>query len=629
MGAIALRSEVSVTAPPPELAAAACNWNGTTGADDTAAIQALATAYPTATLVFPTGHPCYSATGLVFTTPVFLQGSGSLTPGISSTSQGASIVCAQAVVTCVKYTPVLQAPPIRDLNILGANTSPLSGSTCLRMELSYNVVLDRVRCSNFDNGFYFYSTASAGISVHASKLFTCNITGNYLVFDGWPEAYIDNSRFGCNSGPNPTANAYVKITGGNATNAAGGPNTLHFNNNHFNGAANYWLSFESQLPASIADIVEYNFYNNHVEGVHTAYIHSDSTWPVVQRVQLSANTLNSAQPLFSLDATTALKQWTITGNIIACTNITVAPPQIRRFDFVGNEVGCGGTITGPGASTIAAASFSGNTFSGNVTLDGAWGSLYWANSFAEGGTLTDSATGTKAVLRTNGPSTLTAPYSGGQLVLGSSGQSGLIQFARGADGLVRGSVGWAGASEANRFFTTVIGGSSVAGLNAADPTGTSQIQANSVTGLTVGVGYGNQAVIGTTEVAGRLDLARTGDGTWGRQWFGYCDPSGATDGALCVNSNGGSAEVRIQAQNTGGLVKIQVGTTPTTIGIWSDLGLNIVPVAVASLGTCNAGAEGTFRPVNNNNGAVFNAAVVAGGTDHIVAYCNGTGWVVH
>jgi hypothetical protein len=53
------------------------------------------------------------------------------------------------------------------------------------------------------------------------------------------------------------------------------------------------------------------------------------------------------------------------------------------------------------------------------------------------------------------------------------------------------------------------------------------------------------------------------------------------------------------------------------------------PIAVAGLPACNAAAEGTLRPVNNANSAVFNAAVAAGGANHIIAYCNGSGWVIH
>lgn len=45
--------------------------------------------------------------------------------------------------------------------------------------------------------------------------------------------------------------------------------------------------------------------------------------------------------------------------------------------------------------------------------------------------------------------------------------------------------------------------------------------------------------------------------------------------------------------------------------------------------TCNAAAEGTMYSVTDANSAVFNAAVAAGGANHMIAYCNGSAWVVH
>ncbi|WP_157784790.1 hypothetical protein [Sphingobium xenophagum] len=58
-------------------------------------------------------------------------------------------------------------------------------------------------------------------------------------------------------------------------------------------------------------------------------------------------------------------------------------------------------------------------------------------------------------------------------------------------------------------------------------------------------------------------------------------------------------------------------------------GLRLKKVSVSDLPTCNAGAEGTLFAVNDNNGATFNAAVASGGTNHVMAYCNGTNWTVH
>ena len=559
LGALAQHSEISVMAPPPGLSAAKCDWNGTAGTDDTAAIQAMATAYPTSILTIPSTKSCYSATGLSFTTSVGLAGSGVSSPGFVGQAQGATIVCAQAVVTCIQsISPA--APPTTNLNIEGASASPLSGSTCIRQSRVYNIQMQGVRCANFYNAFYFGSSVStSGISVHADKLFACNITGNYFVFDGWPEGYVENGREGCNGGPNPTANAYVLITGGSTTNASGGPNTLHFNNNQFNGSAAYFLSFENQLPASIADTGYFNFYNNHIEGITTGYIHSDSTWATLSRVQLSANSFNSVRAFWALDAATHPSRWDMTGNLIACSDFSLGPSGGMRLVMVGNDLTCGGTITGAGTPV---ASIVGNTFGGDVTLTGAWSSLIWSSAFTGSFALTNTATGSVIAQNPGGPSSFTTPYSGGQLVLGGAAQSGLLNLARGSDGAVHASLGFNSASDSNHLSLTNDSGSSIITVNSASSNGTILMQTNSLPTVSLGPTYGSQFIVGGTgSPGGRIDFARTSDGVHSA-FVGSCVTAG---GDQCFTNTGGSPKININAQNTSGVISLQVGTGPTLI----------------------------------------------------------------
>lgn len=51
-------------------------------------------------------------------------------------------------------------------------------------------------------------------------------------------------------------------------------------------------------------------------------------------------------------------------------------------------------------------------------------------------------------------------------------------------------------------------------------------------------------------------------------------------------------------------------------------------MAVGSLPTCNAAAEGTTYGVTDANGTTFNATVAAGGANHVMVYCNATNWVI-
>ncbi|MGZ2484277.1 hypothetical protein ACVITL_002800 [Rhizobium pisi] len=51
---------------------------------------------------------------------------------------------------------------------------------------------------------------------------------------------------------------------------------------------------------------------------------------------------------------------------------------------------------------------------------------------------------------------------------------------------------------------------------------------------------------------------------------------------------------------------------------------------VATLPTCNAGAEGTFAAVSDAAAApVYNATAAGGGSVHLPVYCNGTNWTNH
>lgn len=81
------------------------------------------------------------------------------------------------------------------------------------------------------------------------------------------------------------------------------------------------------------------------------------------------------------------------------------------------------------------------------------------------------------------------------------------------------------------------------------------------------------------------------------------------------------------------------GSGATTIGTSvggadGSLKLNGVQtgaVAVASLGTCNSGAEGTRKGVTDANATLaagIGTTVASGGSNHVPVYCNGTNWVI-
>lgn len=74
------------------------------------------------------------------------------------------------------------------------------------------------------------------------------------------------------------------------------------------------------------------------------------------------------------------------------------------------------------------------------------------------------------------------------------------------------------------------------------------------------------------------------------------------------------------------------GACPATIdytGLGQFSGLSLKPITVASLPGCGAPSEGYSYPVTDATSAIFNTTFSGAGTNHIMAYCNGTVWVVH
>lgn len=58
-------------------------------------------------------------------------------------------------------------------------------------------------------------------------------------------------------------------------------------------------------------------------------------------------------------------------------------------------------------------------------------------------------------------------------------------------------------------------------------------------------------------------------------------------------------------------------------------GIQLAKKASSGLPTCNSASEGRLYAVTDANSTTFNAALVGGGTNHVMGYCNGTEWTVH
>jgi len=151
--------------------------------------------------------------------------------------------------------------------------------------------------------------------------------------------------------------------------------------------------------------------------------------------------------------------------------------------------------------------------------------------------------------------------------------------------------------------------------------------------------------------ASAISIAGPGRGKWS---YGLQCASGAISNACVVAPPGVGAGMELQGSaghsNAGSLynssdfvtinsgangfaVKDQLGISNRLVVLDSSVrvgvALQLPKYAAASLPTCNSRAEGTVAGVSDAASATFNAAVRGGGSNHVLAYCNGTGWTVH
>lgn len=94
-----------------------------------------------------------------------------------------------------------------------------------------------------------------------------------------------------------------------------------------------------------------------------------------------------------------------------------------------------------------------------------------------------------------------------------------------------------------------------------------------------------------------------------------------------VYLSGGSSGLVLQSNNGTATAAVADATGNVTFSHAARLATATAGTILAI--TCNAGFEGAMFGVTDANSAVFNAAVAAGGANHMIAYCNGTAWVIH
>jgi hypothetical protein len=65
-----------------------------------------------------------------------------------------------------------------------------------------------------------------------------------------------------------------------------------------------------------------------------------------------------------------------------------------------------------------------------------------------------------------------------------------------------------------------------------------------------------------------------------------------------------------------------------TVQTFGTGGLQIKPTAASLLPTCSSITEGIMWPVTDASTNTWGATIVGGGTNHVLVYCDGSGWTV-
>jgi hypothetical protein len=531
--------------------------NGTHSLDDRASIQAAMNANAVVDI------PPYifrSSGGLVTNRAVMLHGEA-MQP--FNAPAGSEIDCDLAVSICLDLTASVGVG-VENLVVGRAAGTPPGGSIGVRVQV-YNPTIRNVFSRSHAIGWYF---GPNGISAYVNNIYTGAIYDAHVVQDSWPELRIMHSRFGMNGGGDPTTTTtYIRIKGGNM-NPAGGPNTTVLVSDQFNGGQqSHFIEWVQQTTGATSDLGYTVLDDVYVEDVLNAYLYSDSTWPLISRLQISNSLFNSASaPNFTaLNAATAAVWWQWTNNRFTGP-VTFAPaaqgaPAVGQAELqsTGNFYEQGFSITGPDAFFDFISG--GDDYAGGLTIAGTY---RYVSAQGNAISWTDTSTATnKSVLGTNDikPNHITVNIP--------SGSNGIV---------VNGNSG--GATQ---------------GIVAVDPFS--------------GAGSTAWVDLEAANNTNGLNILLKGNG--------------GTTPKKTIRVFSGVLQFLNDAYNT---VIAQLTDSGQFI---ANNGIGVPKVHVSQLPTCNGNEEGILYPVDDANSAVFNAALVGGGTNHMVGYCNGSGWVVH
>lgn len=191
-----------------------------------------------------------------------------------------------------------------------------AGCYGIRTTGSYASKLRDLASFRHDVPFHFYNNGvGGGIAAIMDNCYTGACTDAHIVQETWAELSLNQCRLGSNGAADQSCNAFIRITGGHTTNAAGGPNTFKAENCQFNQGAsvnvNNVIEFVDRTPGAINDFSHWSFDNCYFETFNNfAYV--DSSHTGINRFFLSNCNLNKGSTqLVAFESICDLGEWFI------------------------------------------------------------------------------------------------------------------------------------------------------------------------------------------------------------------------------------------------------------------------------------------------------------------------------
>ncbi|WP_156440637.1 hypothetical protein [Burkholderia sp. MSMB1072] len=376
---------------------ARCDWNGTTGTDDTAAINLAFTralAQGISVVTAPSNGKSYCPNGIVVPTGICFQSEGFI-PSTSGTPSGFQIVVSSgAAVACrLQGNAGLGAAALKRMTITRVGV-PAAGTYGVYVDNGYNPIIEDVASIGHAIPWVWDGT-KGGISCSPLRIFSGYATDAHVLVNSWPELRPAQCRFGSNGLIDVACNAYVRFTGGGS-----GPNTAMFDNCQFNQGESgdniigTFLDFVNFGSGQGQIIGQFNFSNCHVEQAQHA-IRTDSTVSILDNLQITDtrfqdnNNVSGSAEFWALNAATKLQSFKMADCVLTTKSFTLAPGQqmdgvtvtnVKFFKPI--------SVTGVGNSVVNFEACDYNS----VTIAGSFGAAKFTG-VASTGALSNTATG--------------------------------------------------------------------------------------------------------------------------------------------------------------------------------------------------------------------------------------------